>query len=537
MTRILFCAGLLAAFSSAQGRPYNFMTTNSPNAAFASGGYGANATGMGDVDGDGFEDYAVVAPGAGVPVGTFPNNGVIYVQSGRRGELILTMIGDQPGAMMGNAMLSVGDVSGDGIPDLAVGSPSHDLAFGNGGRVTMYSGSDGSVLWTSDGEAIGRERGSCLAATPDLTGDGIPDLVTGEPGSDIGGAGRGRAVFLNGATGGEFGEAIGPLVFASFGKTMAGTVSQMAVFVGDGAGRTYELPAPIVGGSTPVLFRDKPPGGHVPVQLALIPKVAGGHRIAIGLSSADITGNNSGVLWLHELNGLELFARPGVMPIAGFGFEVARGQDLDGNGEDEIVAARADGSLMPSIIEIVRQDGTLQAQLSSGCADGPDLHSIGDTTGDGRGELLVSFASGQCGIAETWLFGTGMEVTVTQNGAGDVQASADIDFGAGRAGQSYWQLFSISGTEPGLLGPSPWPLVPLNIDGVTTVAQSLSGGPLAPNTSGVLDAVGRGQSTLTVPASVAQILSGIPFQSVALVLDGAGQNITATSNPTTWVMP
>ena len=130
-----------------------------------------------------------------------------------------------------------------------------------------------------------------------------------------------------------------------------------------------------------------------------------------------------------------------------------------------------------------------------------------------------------------------MEVTVTQNGAGDVLASADIDFGAGRAGQSYWQLFSISGTEPGLLGPSPWPLVPLNIDGVTTVAQSLSGGPLAPNTSGVLDAVGRGQSTLTVPASVAQILSGIPFQSVALVLDGAGQNITATSNPTTWVMP
>lgn len=535
MTRILICIGLLAAISVGQGRPFNFSTTNNPS-AFSSGGYGTNAVGMGDVDGDGFEDYAVVAPGAAVPFGAFPITGVVYVESGRRGTRIRTMVGDQSSAMMGESMLSIGDVNGDGVPDLAVGSPSHDFAFGNAGRVTMYSGSDGTVLWIADGAVIGRERGKCLAATPDLTGDGIPDLVTGEPGADVGGSGRGRAAFLNGATGVEFGEAIGPLFFSTFGKTMVGTTSQMAVFVGDGLGRTYRIPAPVLGASTPVLFRDKPAGSHVAAQYALIPKVAGGHRLAIGLSSADIGANNTGVVWLHELSGVQVFERGGVAATVGYGAAVARGHDLDGDGEDEILASRGDNAFS-SFVDTIRQNGTLQEELTAGCSGGAKLASIDDTTGDGRGQLLVSYASGQCGIASTWVFAAGMSVAVASQPNGDVAATATMDFGTGRAGETYWQLFSISGTQPGLLGPNPWPLVPLNIDGITTVADGLSGGPLAPNTAGTLDGLGRAQSTLTVPSFLAQILTGIPLESVTVLLDGAGQNIVATSNPVIWVMP
>lgn len=536
MTRVLISIGLLATISVGQGRPFNFSTTNNPS-PFASGGYGSNATGMGDVDGDGFEDYAVVAANAAVPFGSFPATGVIYVHSGRRGSLIRTMVGDQSGAQMGSAMLSIGDVNGDGVPDLAVGSPSHDFAFGNAGRVTMFSGSDGAVLWTADGTAQGRERGICLAATPDLTGDGVPDLVAGEPGADIGGPGKGRVVFLDGATGVEFGEAIGPQFFSAFGRTMAGTTSQLAVFVGDSIGRTYMLPAPIAGISIPVLFRDKPAGGHVATQLALIPKAGGGHRIAIGLASADINGVNSGVVWLHELSGAQVFERGGPADLTGLGGQIARGHDVDGDGEDEVLATRATPGLTPSIVDAIGQDGTLQEALSTGCSDTPKLASIDDTTGDGRGELLMTFASGMCGLAETRLFAAGMSVAVATSGNGDVAATATIDFGAGRAGEPYWQLFSISGTQPGLLGVSPWPLVPINIDGITSIAQTLSGGPLAPNTAGSLDGVGRAQSTLTVPATVVQLLSGLPFQSVTVLLDGPGQNIVATSNPVIWVMP
>jgi len=536
MLRIIVSAALVASCALAQSRPFNFSTTNSPGAPFASGGYGANVTGMGDVDGDGYEDYAVVAPGAAMPLGGLDPFGVIYVHSGRDSSLLVTMLGDQLGADLGKVMVSFGDVSGDGVPDLCVGSPSHDFAFGNAGRVTMYSGADGAVLWTNDGDAQGLKRGTCLAAMPDITGDGVPDLLAGEPGYSVGGLGRGRAVFVDGATGVTVGEVLGPTALTSFGTTAVGATSQLAVFVGDAQGRVYMVPAPIAGVAVATLFRDKPPGGHVAANLALIPKVGGGLRLAIALASADVNGNNSGALWLHELSGLELFEHAGAIPIASLGASVARGHDLDGDGEDEVMVTRGDSGLLPSVVEVLRQDGSIQEAITTTCAGAPTLWSIDDTTGDGRGELLMAYASGLCGLAEAWLFAFGLEVTAAPSAAG-VTATSTIDFGAGRAGQNYWQLFSISGTAPGFVGQSPWPLVPLNIDGITTLADSLSGTAIAPDTAGVLDALGRATTQLNVPASIAPFLSGLPFQTVALVLDGAGQNIVATTNPAGWVMP
>jgi hypothetical protein len=535
MLRISFVAALLACSALAQSRPFNFATTNSPAAPFASGGYGDNITGMGDVDDDGFEDYAVVAPGAAMPLGGLDPFGVIYVHSGRDGALLVSMLGDQLGADLGKAMVSLGDVSGDGVPDLCVGSPSHDFAFGNAGRVTMYSGADGSVLWSSDGDAQGLERGTCLAAMPDITGDGVPDVLAGEPGYSVGGLGRGRAVFLNGATGATAGEAIGPLALSSFGTTSVGSTSQLAVFVGDAVGRVYMVPAPVAGLAAPTLFRDKPPGSHVAANLALVPKVSGGLRVAIALTSADVNGNNSGALWLHELGGFELFEHAGAVPIASLGASVARCHDLDGDGEDEVMVTRGNGGALPAVVEVLRQDGSIQETITTTCAGAPTLWSIHDTTGDGRGELMMAYASGLCGLAEAWLFATGLEVGAASSPAG-VTASSTIDFGAARAGQDYWQLFSITGTEPGFVGAG-WPLVPLNIDGITTLADSLSGTPVAPDTAGVLDAAGRATTTLNVPASIAPFLSGLPFQTVAVVLDGTGLEIVATTNPAGWVMP
>ncbi len=537
MFRTILTVTALATLISAQGRLQQFTTTNSPGAPFASGGYGANTTSMGDLDGDGFEDYATVAPGAAMPLGGLNNAGVVYVHSGRNRLLIQTMLGDQPGAMFGDSMLSVGDVNNDGVPDLAVGSPSHDFAFGNAGRVTMFSGATGGVLWTSDGEFQGVAHGTCLSATPDLTGDGVPDMVTGEPDYTITGIGRGRVVFLNGVTGTTFGTAEGLNLYGSFGATAAGTVTQLAVFIGDSVGRTFRVPAPIAGVSTPVLFRDKPPGGHVAAQLALIPKQGGGHRLAIGLSSADVNGNNSGVLWLHELSGFQVFERPGAIAIGSYGGVVARGHDLDGDGEDEILSARGQSPLMSAVVEIVRQNGTLQDSFESGCADGPRLWSLDDTTGDGRGELLVSYSSGLCGLAQVSLYAEGLELSTVQNGQGDTVVTTNVDMGAAQAGASYWQLFSISGTQPGFIGPAPWPLIPLNFDSMTELGESVAGSPMAPDSYGTLDGVGRATTVFTVPAFVSQALPGLPFQTCLLVLNGAGNSIVGTSNPGAWALP
>ncbi len=536
MKRIAFAMFVSTCAAHAQGRLTQYRTFNSPIPGL-SGAYGSNILGLGDLDGDGFADYAVSAPAAAVPLGGPSPGGVIYVYSGRQSTLLFTIEGDQLSADFGAAMLSIGDVNNDGTPDLAVGSPSQDTSFGNAGRVRMFSGLDGQQLWVSEGENQGDKRGTCLAPTPDLTGDGVPDLITGEPSYSLTGVNRGRVVYLNGATGAAFGYAEGPVASASFGRTATGTVTSMAAFVGDSGGRTYAMPAPILGAAVPVLFRDKPPGGHVAAQLALIPKRGGGHRVAIGLATARNNGTLHGALWLHELNGFEVFERLGAQPVTSFGGMIARGHDLDGDGEDEILATHGNGGFNPASVEVVRQNGTLQDELSTGCASAPNVDSLPDVTGDGRGEFLLSYASGLCGTTQAWVFADGLSVALSTNGAGDVTATSTVDFGAGRPGEPYWQFYSISGTEPGFIGPSPWPLVPLNFDGMTTTVAQLGGTPIAPNSMGNLDVNGRVTTQLNVPSAIAQIVSGITFQSCVLVFDQGGLPVVATSNPVEWVMP
>lgn len=77
----------------------------------------------------------------------------------------------------------VGDVNGDGRPDLIVGAP-------NDGFARVYSGIDGSVLYNFDGDdtrdATGRligRFGSSVSGAGDINGDGIDDFIVGASGS------------------------------------------------------------------------------------------------------------------------------------------------------------------------------------------------------------------------------------------------------------------------------------------------------------------------------------------------------------------
>ena len=70
--------------------------------------------------------------------------------------------------------VDVGDLDGDGVPDLFVGDyPS--------GTAKAYSGLTGSsfpqLVFYADGVDDG--FGVCLSAIGDITGDGVPDLIVG----------------------------------------------------------------------------------------------------------------------------------------------------------------------------------------------------------------------------------------------------------------------------------------------------------------------------------------------------------------------
>ena len=87
---------------------------------------------VGDVDGDGIPDL-VTAPGPG-------GGALIKVFSGADGHLVRSWFAEEP-TFRGGASVAAGDVTGDGFADVAVGAGD-----GGGPRVTVYSGKDGAVL-------------------------------------------------------------------------------------------------------------------------------------------------------------------------------------------------------------------------------------------------------------------------------------------------------------------------------------------------------------------------------------------------------
>lgn len=123
----------------------------------------------GDVDGDGVQDVVAGAPGGHRA----------YVYSGRDGRVVYILRGTSEGEGFGGSASGIGDVNGDGRADLMVGAPAHSSIAPGAGRVYLFSGRDGTLLFTLDGQAAGEAFGSIVAGAK--TGNGAP-LLVGAPG-------------------------------------------------------------------------------------------------------------------------------------------------------------------------------------------------------------------------------------------------------------------------------------------------------------------------------------------------------------------
>jgi len=139
----------------------------------AASGWGTRVAFAGDVNGDGRSEIAASHPWAAGFVGGAV--GRVQLYSSLDGSTLHTWSGT-PTSRLGWALAAVGDWDGDGTPDLAMGAPHHATLRG---RVQVVSGATGAVLFTRDGSNFGDEMGSSLARIGDVDGDGKPDLAVG----------------------------------------------------------------------------------------------------------------------------------------------------------------------------------------------------------------------------------------------------------------------------------------------------------------------------------------------------------------------
>lgn len=124
---------------------------------------GAGVLGLGDVDGDGVDDYSVWWSNQ-------INKGRVDVRSGRTGALVLRIEGTR-GDNTGRTMARADDLDGDGLADLLITGTS-----GNG-HVDAYSPATGALLWRIDGTTLTENFGERLLQLSDLTGDGYQELL------------------------------------------------------------------------------------------------------------------------------------------------------------------------------------------------------------------------------------------------------------------------------------------------------------------------------------------------------------------------
>ena len=204
---------------------------------FATGAkFGRSVDGVGDLDSDGLEDFAVGAPGN-------PNGGAVYLYrrvAGSTPQLWLELGAPAPDRWeFGAAVAGIEDVDGDGVGEVLVGQPGHTYSsIPYPGYAYLFSGANGTILHTfssSGGATSTIGFGQSVASVPDVDGDGLSDLAVGAGSVFATTSPAPKSVRIYGSVSGAEIQSILPF-FTSGNGTWAREIAGLEDMDGDGRG-------------------------------------------------------------------------------------------------------------------------------------------------------------------------------------------------------------------------------------------------------------------------------------------------------------
>lgn len=301
--------------------------------------FGLSVVGIGDINGDDFEDFAVGADGANA---NGADSGLVRVISGKTGATLRDIPGAAAGEQIGSALASAGSPS----HLILIGAPASNLA-------RVVSATTGATAWTFFGAAAGDGFGTSVASGRDLTGDGVPDYAIGAPNDDVGGTDSGSVAIFSGsngvlvrtlrgvAAGDRFGTSVA-LIPDSDGDGRADIVvgAPRADGPGTDAGAAYIFSG--ASGATSLVLAGEAAGDQFGCSVACLSAPLGtpDPSFAVGARWNDVGGSNAGAAYAYSAaGGGPLHVLRGAAPGDWFGGVVAGAQDVDGDGVGDLLAS------------------------------------------------------------------------------------------------------------------------------------------------------------------------------------------------------
>ncbi len=400
--------------------------------------FGHAAASGGDINGDGFDDILLGAPGYSV---RDLNAGRVYIYYGdpRDSTLDIFIDGENDDDQFGYAVSSAGDVNGDGYADFLAGAPYNDTNGNNAGQAYLYFGGGleeiNSVNPAADlkfrGESAGDNLGAFVASLGDINADGYADIFVGAPFNDSAAENAGAGyVYLGGTAMDEEPDLVlrGEGKWDYFGASAAGIGDFNRDGFGDFAVGAYANDQKAVdagkvyfyfGGAVPdsipdVVLMGENKGDYFGYSMAGA-EVNGDTAVdlMVGAYANDQTALDAGKIYIYF--ALPSFNKQPNLVITGetagdyFGYALSSAGDLDGDGQGDFLAGaygydgdtgnagRVYGFYGGTVLDTVAD--TIMEGTSSRDYFGASVSSAGKFNEDDTAEILIG-AKGADGAEE-----------------------------------------------------------------------------------------------------------------------------------------